>query len=577
MTYNPPVKVYYKTEKYPTIGDSNRLVPAPLLDVQYEPLYANDVIIGYTYVVNLTGYATSLDRRLSESSETLDIKNSLQSVDDIRDILYNNAGTLIITFNGIESFKLIGGSIRSASFEEGPSNWYNYVPYSVQIEFNELELSDCDSAATPVCGDIFDGLTDTPQLLDMKKYRVKSISDTFTLDIQEASLHNDVETFNITYSISAQGKHYYNESQQLLPAWEQAKNFVQDTLRKRINDQLTANTIFKSYINDGCSTGDLLSSLYGAGNGGGLLGGLGTPFNNPYRIYNETIECSSSESDGSFSANYQALIKRVKSLSGSDAYIHTHTKTTGYSREGEKKNTTINYSGSIQGLIDTRIFSNQNNIYLPNNGTFIAGGGAAKSKYDNALMGYAGGVTIDAPSYADLGISIDEDCLDQSKPPPADSSSITHDTVNGIITYEYSYSTDGACQNGLKPAASGSGAPTWSSFNVSFDDATDIIAEFIVPGRENGPIIQKIGAKTPKRVTIEIQGASQALSETLCCPPSGSGSGNYGIDCNGTPTLPSGIVIPNPTLPGMKLIQDNISINPIDGSYSVSKTYTECC
>lgn len=568
MVYNPPVKVYYKTEKYNTISDVNRLVPAPLLDIQYEPIYANDIIIGYTYIVNLTGYATSLDRRLSESSETLDIADSLKSVDDIRNILYNNAGTLIVTFNDIESFKLIGGSIRSASFDEGSSNWYNYVPYSIQIEFNELELGDCTTQVTPVCGDIPSGLTDTPQLLDMKKYRVKSINDSFTLDLQESTLHNGVDTYNISYNISAQGKHYYNEDRQLLPGWEQAKNFVQDTLRKRIGDQLSNNIIFKSYSGDGCDTGDLLSTLYSpASSGGGLLGGLGIP--NGYRIFNETIECSTSENDSSFSATYQALIKR-----GSDPYIHTSSLTTGYTREGDKKNKTVNHSGSIQGLISTRIFTNNHNINLPANGTFLSGALLTPiSKYDNALLGYGSNI-ITPPSFGDLGI-VSGECLDLTQPPPADSSSVTHDRTNGLITYEFSYSTDGACQNALKPDESGN-KPNWTAFNITFDDATDIVAEFIIPGREKGPIIQKIGAKTPKKISIEVQGASQGLIEELCCPSPAESGNNYGIKCNGN-SLPSGVNIPNISLDGMKLITDNISINPIDGSYSISKSYTESC
>lgn len=574
MTYNPSVKVYYITDGDGGPNENNRLVPAPKISINQENIYANDTIIGYNHILSFSGYCTSLDLRNVVPGTTYGFTDTVGAIDKFKDIMSANGGTLLVTDgNGQEILKATGGLLRSFSIEESENKWVNYAPYSIELEFNELWLGNCDGLVTKNCGDIFDGLTDSPYLLDMKKFRVRSFSDSLSLELSEENMYNSFaldslkahnQHFTIKYTINATGKHYFNNSFQLMPAWEQAKRFVQHKLKDQIKDRLIATLMQRA--DSGCDVIGALGDLYAPGFPA-LFDHINT---SQFGIYNETITCEASEAEGSFSATYEAIIKRLN-IGGESDVLHTFSKSINTTDDGNQKNVSITVNGEVRGLIETGLIRTPNILQLPANGSFFAySDSSTDSRYSKALIGYN-----DIHSNEDLksniktflgitnsALNVGGDCINSSGSPNPASHNTTHNYVEGSISYETTYTTERAC------SPTGAGI---TGINISIEDSVDTVAEFVIPGRAKGPIIQKIGSKTPKKININIDGAVQPS----CCTVE-TLEELYNKACSeaGFP-LPSGV--PAASLAGTKLTQDQFVTNVLDGSFSISRSYTVCC
>lgn len=581
VKYNPSVKVYYGG-----ISEENRLVPAPNIAINHELIYANDIVIGYTPVLTLNGYATSIDLRYPVDDKIYGFSDTLENIEKIRNIINGNGRTLTVVDKDDESnfvLQAIGGTIRSFNINESENLWNNYAPYTAEIEFNEMWFGSCYSGAmSKPCGDIYDGLVDTPELVDMKKYRIKSFNDSFSIDLQpdeanenqgqlpcglDDSNNTNNPNFSITYKISAVGKHYFNENGELMPAWEQAKRFVQYKINEQMSQRLR-NSTFMERTGDGepKTLGDLYSV---AASGLGLISGI--DFDLEFKIFNETIQCEASEAEGSFSATYSAQAKRAEDSETNDVQ-HSFSKTISVSDDGSQKNVTITLEGTIQGLVETGLTEGNSPIELLDNGSmFLFGGSGEQSAYQKALaafnqIGGAEGLTCDfvqcvGINFESLGLNAEDygECvvLDCASP---QSYSITHNYTEGSIGYSATFTTESLCDN-----AGGD----YTNVTINVEDSVDIIAEFIIPGRAAGPILQRIGAKTPRKTTVNIEGASKDLS--ICCQKDvGNPSGIFGCDA----ALPSGV--PPAEIDGLKLIENSVTTNPLDGSFSISRTYI-CC
>jgi hypothetical protein len=570
MSYNPSVKVYYISESDGGPNENNRLVPAPKISIGQEMIYANDTVIGYSFIININGYATSLDLRNVVPGTTYDFDDTVGAIDKFKDIITSNGGIFLVTDNnGKEILKATGGTLRSVNIDQSDNRWVNYAPYTAEIEFNELWLGDCGGLVDKTCGLIFDGLTESPYLLDMKKYRVKSFSDSVSFELSDDTMYNSFtlgslgihnQHFNITYKIDAVGKHYFNkENFQLMPAWEQAKRFIQHKLIDQIKNRLTST--FMQRASDGCDPLTDLASLYSPGIPG-LISDINT---SNFSIYNETITCEASESEGSFSATYNAIIKR-KNTGTESAVLHTFSKASNTTDDGQTRNVNITINGNIQGLVETGLIRTPNILELPNNGSIFAyNDNSTNSRYSKALSAFNNIATKEDLkdniktffTITNEALGVTGNCISPSGLAPPASHNITHSYIEGSIGYETTYTTERAC------SPSGTG---FTNVNVSVEDSVDIIAEFVIPGRTKGPILQKIGAKTPRKVNINIDGTL----DKKCCIDF---SNLYDNACNGLP-LPSGI--PSATIDGMKLTQDQFVSNPLDGSYSISRAYI-CC
>ena len=549
MSYDPGSKVYYGTNG----SASDRLVPAPKVSFSTEMVYANDTVAGYSYIVSLNGYATALDLTTGGANE-YGLKDMSDAIHKVREIFSLNGGSLYVTDkNDSVIMECRGGTVRSLSFEESSNNWVNYAPYKIEIEFSEIIISGCNISNTINCSTPSINSGTSPNLIDLVKYKVKSFNDSWSFNISESAYSN--QSMEVEYTISATGKSFYNDQKKLLPAWEQAKNFVQDRIYEQVTG-LISGVLNRTPTTDGCAGTKTLAQLHAIGS----PGGLDTSIANNYAIYNETISCETGEAEGTFSATYKSILKLNSTNPRFANCIHTMNKTKSVQRDNKTTNVSISIQGSITGLVPGGLINNPNIIQLPSSGKLFITQENNTTKYSNALAAYSvvsnGSDLIDAIK-TEMGVTKEEllvtgDCITS---PKATSFSSTHDYTNGVVSYSSEYNSNRSCSN----------SSSYRNISISVENGTPIIAEFVIPGRADGPIIQRIGPNSPTRISVNIEGVSEQPS---CCTDVSSSVSDI---CSGGLSLPSDI--PSAEIPNAVLTQNQETFNSIDGSYSISRSY----
>lgn len=585
-TFNSLTEVYY-CKQNETPGLEHRLVPAPSITISPEVYYANDSIIGYTYNVTLNGYANSLRKELNNDSVDYGADKTIQHIGDIRTIFNINGGNLYIKQNGGDIIVAKGATIKNISFNTSSNHWVNYAPFSIELEFNEIDFIGCSNNPTISCNSSFfnaSGLSNN--LIDINSYKIKQFSDSwsFTIDNEIYQNYSDIQNniFKVTYNLSATGKNYYVDDT-LVPAWQQAKNFVQDRLHKQVTSLINGVLQITPNSSDGCAGTKSVQQLYAVDNISPRSGGLFTGGNTlrdgsspNYDVYNETVSCSTSEAEGTFSITYNAILKKNNpSLSPQEnAAIHTFTKNVSNSFESGKTTASISVQGTVRGLVRGGFIYYSNDYNLPQNGTFISVIDGAETKYSNALAYYRAVVGTETDLYPNFKSSINitkkellignSQCPGEDDPNaeiPCSSFSLDHSYNEGTIGYSSSYDSTNAQskQRG------------YTNISITRTDPVEVTQEFVIPGRKDGPIIQKLGMKTSRTISINIDGASAENKECVTFCEDG------------------GFKICDDSLPKFsikdfdKLTQENdgwiktredYTSNKLDGSFSISLEYT---
>lgn len=618
-TYKPDVKIYYGS-----ISPENRLIPAPDISISVQNSYSNDTIIGYVYAFSLSGFATSLDLRELDYGDSYDneisdhgLGNVVDHIHKVRKILAQNGNNFIVV-DGQTNTPILtarGGILRSLSFDESNNNWTKFSPYNATLEFNSVDFM----TSTDSCGSSFLDPSGFPEgkagIVDINQFKIKSFNDSWSFNFEEGEAYQrikNIETgtnlninntsFSIQYTINAVGKHFANNGT-LIPAWEQAKNFVQYRLHSQVTNLLD-NILKNPY--ETCGSSDGLDNINIPGSSSdGLLSSLG---NSLYKIYNETITCESSESDGSFSATYNATVCPTAGAScdscgiisnlmwSSPGATHTITKSVKTSKEQStgKVSRSISINGTIQGMIEGGLIRTPKVMQLPSKGAITIFNSITATKYDNAKAvldkiysssDYNGGIGSQGkrdlkPAFKNaLGINMDmlyegvsrpvqhqNPCPgDQNSsipdPPHASSFNLTHDYNNGTITYSLEYSTDNnncGQQSGQK----------YSQISIQTTQPTKVIATFNVPNSESCTIIQELGTYTAKKVSITIAGTDNSCKGK----PKEIDLGSI-IEC-GSCSSDEYLPISMPPEGSYILTQKQYTKNPIDGSFTVNIAYT---
>ena len=560
---------YYDPVSTPTPGSGERFVPVPMIDIEPEILYANDSVVGYNYIITFNGYATALD--LTENNPTLSgsFKKTSEKIKKIRDIFNFNGGTLLVKDDLGIVLKATGGWVESLQFDPTDNNWVNYAKYTAKLSFNELHLSDCTNINITSCGSIPSGISDSdsPNLIDMQKHKIKSFTDGWSFDGGDTifnannKFHN--EYIPISYTINATGKHYFKDDK-LIPAWEQAKNFCQERLHTQAS-RLIQNIMKRSGTST-CDGNATLATMFASGPPG-IIDGLS---NTNYDIFNETIECSASESDGGFNATYNAYLKRTltgDTLSDPKS-IHTHTVDRSRQRDLSGDIITITVNGNIQGLITGGLINDHDILEFPATGVLVkTSSNPTETKYKNALTAYnklMDGKELKCSFISGIGVTyanlnVETSCSALTGCPPVKTHSSTHNYTEGSITYTATYDN----QIGCKPTG-----VEYNEISISIEDPLPVIAEFIIPGRVAGPIVQRFPATTSRKVSVSMNGyVPQTCVKDFAALTSNACS-------NGLP-LPSGI--PGPYIGGsLKLLSNDHNLNYIDGSFTINRSYI-CC
>jgi len=514
--YVAATEIYYcKQGESPSPSD--RIAPAPTITISPEIYYANDSVIGYTYNITLNGYANALRKEVNANS----VKSGAQEVVDhigvIRDIFNFNGGNLYIKQNNSDIIVAKGATIKNINFNTSSNRWFNYSPYSIELEFNEIDFTGCSNNSPIECNSSFfhsphqnsDDYT-SDSLIDMKKYKIKEFSDKWSItvdnDIYQQHQFMFNNSFKVSYTISATGKNYY-VGDKLVPAWQQAKLFVQDRLYNQVKSLLSGMLQIEADNDDACAASLTLSELHdiSVGGNGGLIDSSG----DSYDVYNETISCDTSEADGTFSVTYNAICKKYdNSLSDQEnAALHTYTKNNTVT-EGQQINSVITVQGTIQGLVRGGfIYYANNEFQLPQTGNFISTINSNETKYSNALAYFLAKVGDSSDLLSDFKDSIDitkaELLIDDLSYPVPTTFSLDHNYHDGSITYNANYDK-------LLNERANTG---YSNISVVRNDPIEIIQEFIIPGRQAGPLIQKLNMFTAPTISITIEGSDPANRE----------------------------------------------------------------
>lgn len=593
--YSPDIQIFYGPK-----DEDHRIVPAPDIQIQVENNYSNDTIIGYTYILTLSGVITALDLRNIEyggeynEPEEYQIGAVIDHIHKMRQILAQNGNILHIIDgqSGDTILKARGGILKSLDIKESNNNWIHFAEYTATIEFNTIDLGN----STDNCGGLFlDPSTHTINsagIVDVTKFKIKSFQDSWSLTFDEVEAFNRVKnndngynlninntTFNIQYSISATGRHHYvyddeeSGTSQLLPAWEQAKNFVQYRLYEQVTNLI--NGVLKNTYTSGCSSTDGLSTLNIPGSS---ASGLYSSLNDSnFKIFNEQITCETSESDGTFSATYSAIVKSTRGNTSWSTHNTKHSvnKKITNTRNGDRFNKSINISGTIEGLIEGGLIRTNVPLSLPSSGSMFIYSSPTTNKYASAISlldliysesDYNSGVGETGkrdlkPEYktalgvtnAVLGTSYTNDA--RIDPPHPTTFNLTHDYNSGIINYNVEYSNNSPCNR------------KYQEISIETSNPNKLIAIFNIPNSSTCGIIQELGTFTAKTVNITIQGLDltengqpteiNLLQEIAC------GS------CSSSLYLPATISMPDNSI----LTQQQYTKNPVDGSYTINISY----
>jgi hypothetical protein len=571
--YNASLEVYYcKQSESP--GSSHRIAPAPQISISPEIYYANDNVIGYTYNITLNGYANALRKEINAGSTAYGLSGVIDHMGDLREIFNTNGGNLYVKQGSNELLVAKGATIKNIQFNESDNRWVNYSPFTIELEFNEIDLKGCDNNATIACSSsIFHQIANTKNisnnLIDIQQYKIKEFTDkwTFTIDDQIYNSYDDTynNTFRVSYNISATGKNYYINDN-LVPAWQQARLFVQDRLYKQVFSLINGQLQIEGSNDNACNATKDLSQIHSTDNIAPRTGGLLQNFSTPrdiaptYDVYNEQITCDTSESDGSFSVTYEAILKKYNSSISpvGNAAIHTFTKNITVNTE-QNVDATISVQGTIQGLVRGGFIYHNNDFNLPQNGTFITTIDSVETKYSNALDYY----TTQVGSGTDLSDSIKQKLNIKKSQllikgtdgyPRVSNFTIDHNYHTGSITYNATY--DRSLVLSLEKG--------FTNISITRQDPVDIIQEFIIPGRIQGPIIQKLNMKTARTVSVNIEGASPA--NKTC---------NITDICSMIPyfSIKNFEQVLSESNSWIKTRED-YTTNAMDGSYSISLEYT---
>lgn len=566
--YSVATEVYYcKGNASPTSAD--RIAPAPTVTISPEIYYSNDNPIGYTYNITLNGYANALRKEVDAGSVDYGLEPTVEHMGDIREIFSFNGGDLYIKQNNTTIIKAKGATIKSIDFNISDNHWVNYSPFTIEIEFNEVDFIGCDNNAIISCtSSIFhQGASQViinDNLVDITDHKIKEFSDKWSFTIDNRIYDNYDTTYNnlfeVSYTISATGKNYYVNNN-LVPAWQQAKLFVQKRLHDQVLSLVNGVLQIESNNKDACDATKDLSEIHDLASSGGLLEGFGCGCSQPYNIYNEQITCEASEAKGSFSLTYTAIVKKSNtSLSPvANAAIHTFTKDINISDDG-KKNATVTIKGTVQGLIRGGfLYFKGNNFTLPDSGSFITSADGSETKYSNALSHFTSSVGSTSDLLGSFKTKVD---LDKSEllikgatglPLPS-SYVVEHNYNEGNISYTATYETSNTRARDLG----------FTNISIVRQDPVDIIQEFIIPGRIEGPIIQKLNMKTAGTISINIDGRSKANKS--CEVPT---------VCDALPVfnIPGFGALLTESNGYIKTREDYTS-NKIDGSFSISLEYT---
>lgn len=538
--------------------DDRHLDPIPMISISKTPTYNNngDNVIGNSFQITFTGYASSVVQSLDRYNTG--IHYSLHSLEWVKEVFYRNGKTLKILDKCTGEYILLGSGGKLISFDVQEGNWVNYVQYNATLEFSELSFSGLPNINQ-------DSISSDDLHLVQLMYRLKSYSDKWNFTVSEeeaykyynrwidfvdeygnstdayAQLREDYSQITVSYNITANGKDHYTFNQNTaVSSWEMAKEFVQYKMWHQIyqfrngallsGSKILSNTEYNSL--DKQTSRDHEHSLTGETFVIPVVSPiLDSSIMDRYEIYNEYIDCATSQTQGTFTATYNCILRRSDYVTDNiqpNNSIHSFTVSYDQVREPRSQNRTITINGSLQGILRTNIllkdYNDGQGFYLPRNGVFYGTGYDTVSRYGNAYEDFVR--FIADPDFGDLkksfktSLLINYDSLfpgesiDKNHKPCVLAKGYQHayqilalpkefsynsNYKDGVVEYTAVYDTERSCamERGF------------NSMTITEEDPTPMHVEHTVIGRKQGPIVQNLNTNTFKKLTIQFDGVTR--------------------------------------------------------------------
>jgi hypothetical protein len=584
-----PIDIYYNTQLIKAVKTVSYTTNMD---------YQNDLAVNYYYTVQLNGEIFP-ESQGSDGIQTTMI-HLMDSVNKIKNAFNDNGGSLNVYYNNSMILYAVDAKVKSINFSENANNWSKSIPFTIELDFNHLHMGEdlentLDNSRLNGGDDL--ALADnfaSPFIVDIENHKIKEFSENFSIDMNDgdAFAQNNLYTYNVSnnlvntskitnsffminYTLSAKGKHdvsYVDDngiSYTTLPAWESAKRFV----HKRL--YLQTALMFNNFLGRN-EFGSDLSLLHIPGGDSGptfnltdTIGGIIS-----YGLFNETVSFDVSESDGTFSVQYNAMVKQhcpntENNIGCSDNTIHTVNKSISRSfsaneeTNSENQDITITINGEIKGLVPGRSVETislaplqLNNPYT-SPGTFLIRSNTIydKNDYANDLL-----LTIFNPVSYDfttnfktaLGITPQLLAINNATNIKPSKMNLTRNFLQGTINYTAEYNNKYNCST------------SHFEVQVNAEMPVPVVAEFVIPNnnveRQNGTVcasgynvIQKLGTQTAKKISVNING-NLGFDLGKCCL---GNTFNTGGGCDESLDLlnlnyfsiqnfviPSGVVIP---------------------------------
>ena len=606
--------------------NESALIPAPTFSYSTVLVYNNDLVTGYNYTITLNGYCIPK----GDSDEPNTVSNVFNKIRTIENIFSSNGGALSIKSDNKPLIYATDVKVISVSFNEASNNWSRFAPYTVQLECNHLFLG---TDLTSKEADIISGKDDpnfsdslhSPNIVNMENHKIKSFNENFNINVDDnifsqlaiyvennPNINTPPKTFisnnyyNISLTVSATGRHdvvVAGGQKTTLPAWEHAKRFVHNRLMTQLSR--IANN-FEFFMRHGNNVN--LEQLHNPNLQNQKL--IDQSLSPSFSLYNETINFSVSESEGSFEATYNAIVKQNcliqnqpgVSMGCTNAALHTINKAVNKTYNANEETDTTNQeisisiNGEIKGLIPGYNIGADSRApfkiaSLPSVGgsfaTTTPNGVGVNVRMDRTMNAEAcfnnifNFVDFDFnQAYKDtLGINATNLQINPATKILPSKMNLTRNYIEGTINYSAEYNNTFNC-------------PTnHFSVDISVEEPIPIIAEFIIPNNNNHtygtgggtpepsgfPIIQNLGTETAKKINVTINGNLGDDFDKCCLGTDDSNTWNmldYEIFNNKGPCiLPSGLILPVIS-PNYVLTSKTKKTTYPQGNFTISLSYT---
>lgn len=579
--------------------------------------YSGDVVIGYRYTIDIAGVLTKFNPQEPEAIDptnpnahvTVDnntyghnMTSKLKRMDVLRRLVNLQGGVLYYTNELHEILFCARGCIlKNLDFEQG--TWTDRIPYKLSFESQEIDFFGTQK-------NTYAGLLDPDNSysiswIDPRKHKIKEFSEdlNFTFEDMRSDIHYvDPESvwhlgeenafYRITYNLSATGENWYTYNNKTIPAWEQAKLFCQKKLYKKITNMINSQNarilgIDYSHNNNVCWADQNLPNLYLIPPNHNVIFD-GSDNKRTFKIYNEQLNTSVSESEGTFSVVYNAIVK-----AGDVPYIHKYTKSLDFSSNDANKK--ISMKGTFTGLTPGGLFNGElGSVWLPDQGYFIMGTNnndfQVNKRFDKAQMGFdkisTNGETDLKDAFKELlgithanlvleGYDSAISCSTFRTPyPRASSFNVIKNWHEGTIDWEAEYDSKLDCAGARH-----------SSVDIQINRSCPIKADITIPNGATitplnpygiGSYIVYIGAYSNATMDVTIKGWDTKYCGWASSPDAPQTLANFiansNIEFNFWPEIAMRLPSPNTTV----LTKKQKNLNIFTGEYTLGLSYILC-